>query len=154
MLQLYIVVEWTKIQELPSLERPEHWTMYFDGALNLEGVGTRVLFISPKGEQLKYVLQIHYKATNNGVEYEVLIHRLRIAASLGIKHILMFGDSKVVIEQVNKSWECTKETMEAYCAEVRKLEAHFDGLEFHHVPREHNVAADILPNSTQNAPKS
>ncbi|XP_014660680.1 GDT1-like protein 1, chloroplastic [Setaria italica] len=87
----------------PSLERPEHWIIYFDGALNLEGVGAWVLFISPKGKQLKYVLQIHYKATNNGAEYEALIHGLRIAAWLGIKRILAFGDSKVVIEQVNNS---------------------------------------------------
>ncbi|XP_034591676.1 uncharacterized protein [Setaria viridis] len=95
------VAEWTKIQEPPSLERPEHWTMYFDGVLNLEGLGAGVLFVSPKGEQLKYVLQIHYKATNNGVEYEALIHGLRIAASLGIKRILTYDDSKVVIENVN-----------------------------------------------------
>jgi hypothetical protein len=30
--------------------------MYFDGSLNLEGAGARVLSISPMGEQLKYVL--------------------------------------------------------------------------------------------------
>jgi ribonuclease HI len=54
----------------------------------------------PSVEQLKYVLQIHYKATNNGAEYEALIHGLRIAMSLGIKRLLAFGDSKVVIEQV------------------------------------------------------
>jgi ribonuclease HI len=59
--------------------------MYFDGALNLEGADAAVLLISPQGEKLKYVLQIHYKASNNGVEYEALIHRLRIAVSLGIK---------------------------------------------------------------------
>lgn len=34
--------------------------------------------------------------------------------------------------------------MDAYCAEIHKLKAHFDGLEFHHVPREHNVTADVL----------
>ncbi|XP_004963774.1 uncharacterized protein LOC101774709 [Setaria italica] len=34
--------------------------------------------------------------------------------------------------------------MDAYCAVVRKLEAHFEYLEFHHVPREHNVATTIL----------
>jgi hypothetical protein len=34
--------------------------------------------------------------------------------------------------------------MNAYCTEVRKLEAHFDGLEFHHVCRNNNVAADVL----------
>jgi hypothetical protein len=79
------VSEWTKIQMPPPKERPEHWIMYFDGALNLEGADAAVLLISPQGEKLKYVLQIHYKASNNGVEYEALIHRLRIAVSLGIK---------------------------------------------------------------------
>jgi ribonuclease HI len=92
--------------------------MYFDGALNLEGVGAGVLLISPHGEKLKYVLQIHYKASNNGAEYEALIHSLRISVSLGIKRLLAFGDSKVVIEQVNKEWDCVKDTMDAYYAEI------------------------------------
>jgi hypothetical protein len=30
------------------VEKPEHWKMYFDGFLNLEGAGAGVLFISPK----------------------------------------------------------------------------------------------------------
>jgi ribonuclease HI len=100
--------------------------MYFDGALNL--------YISPQGEQLKYVLQIYYKASNNGAEYEALIHGLRIVVFLGIKRLLAFGDSKVVIEQVNKEWDCVKGTMDAYCTEIRKLEGHFEGIEFQHVP--------------------
>jgi hypothetical protein len=29
---------------------------------------------------------------------------------------------------------------------VRKLEAHFEGLEFHHVCHENNMAADVLSN--------
>jgi ribonuclease HI len=118
--------------------------MYFDGTINLEGAGAGVLFISPQGEQLKYVIQIHYKASNNSVEYEALIHGLRITVSLGIKRLLAFGDSKVVIEQVNKEWDCVKDTMDAYCAEIRKLEGHFEGIEFQHVPRNNNVAADVL----------
>jgi hypothetical protein len=124
------VSEWTEIQMSPLKERPEHWIMYFDGTLNLEGAGADVLLISPHGEQLKYVLQIHYKASNNGAEYEALIHRLRIAMSLGIKRLQAFGDSKVVIEQVNKEWDCVKDTMDAYCAEIYKLEGHFEGIEF------------------------
>jgi ribonuclease HI len=118
--------------------------MNFDGALNLEGAGAGVLLISPQGEQLKYVLQIHYKASNNGAEYEALIHGFRIAVSLSIKRLLAFGDSKVVIEQVNKEWDCVKDTMDAYCAEICKLEGHFEGIEFQHVPRSNNVVADIL----------
>jgi hypothetical protein len=42
--------------------------MYFDSALNFEVAGAGILLISPQGEQLKYVLQIHYKASDNGAE--------------------------------------------------------------------------------------
>jgi hypothetical protein len=34
--------------------------------------------------------------------------------------------------------------MDAYCAEIRKLEGHFEGIELQHVPRNNNVAADVL----------
>jgi hypothetical protein len=46
--------------------------MYFDGSLKLEGDGAGVLLISPKGEQLKYVLQIFLKVLNNEAKYESL----------------------------------------------------------------------------------
>jgi hypothetical protein len=49
------MVEWWENQLPTPTERPEHWVMYFDGSLKLEGAGAWVLLISPKGEQLKYV---------------------------------------------------------------------------------------------------
>jgi ribonuclease HI len=55
------------------------------------------------GEQLKYVLQISWKVSNNEAEYEALLHGLCLAASLRIKRLLVYGDSAVVINQVNKS---------------------------------------------------
>jgi ribonuclease HI len=86
--------------------------MYFDGSLNLEGAGAGALLISPTGEQLKYVLQIFWKVSNNEAEYEALLHGFRLAASLGIKRLLVYGDSAVVINQVNKSWDRNKENMD------------------------------------------
>jgi hypothetical protein len=50
----------------------------------------------------------------------------------------------VVINQVNKSWDRNKENMDAYYLEVRNLDNKFYGLEFHHVVRDNNVAADVL----------
>ena len=73
--------------------------MYFDGSLKLGGTCAGVLFISPDEKQLKYVLQILWPATNNKAEYEALLHGLRVAVSLGIKHLLVYGDSSVVINQ-------------------------------------------------------
>ena len=95
--------------------------MYFDGSLKLGEAGAGVLLISPDRKQLKYVLQILWQATNNEAECEALIHGLRVAITLGIKRLLVYGNSAVVINQVKKDWDCTKENMGAYCAEIRKL---------------------------------
>jgi ribonuclease HI len=59
--------------------------MYFDGSLKLDGGGAGVLFISPRGEQLKYVLQILWEVSNNEAKYEALFQGQRLAISLGIK---------------------------------------------------------------------
>jgi ribonuclease HI len=108
------------------------------------GAGTGILFIAPRGEQLKYALQLSFSASNNAAEYEALIHGLNIAISLGIKRLMVYGDSLVVISQINKEWDCSNDSMGKYCTAVRKLEDKFEGLEFHHVERAHNVAADAL----------
>jgi dsDNA-binding SOS-regulon protein len=62
------MAEWRENQLPTPTERQEHWVMYFDGSLKLEGAGAEVLLISPTGEQLKYVLQIIWKVSNNEAE--------------------------------------------------------------------------------------
>jgi ribonuclease HI len=68
----------------------------------LQGAGAGILFIAPGGEHLKYALQLLFPASNNAAEYEALIHGLNIAISLGIKRLMVYGDSLVVISQINK----------------------------------------------------
>ena len=106
--------------------------------------GADILLISPDGKQLKYVLQILWQATNNEAEYEALIHGLRVVITLGIERLLLYGDSAVVVNQVNKDWDCTKKNMGTYCTEIRKLKKHFQALEILHVLRDSNIAADVL----------
>jgi hypothetical protein len=79
------MAEWRENQIPAPVDKPEHWTMYFDGSLKLDGGDARVLFISPRGEKLKYVLQILWEVSNNEAEYEALLHGLHLAISLGIK---------------------------------------------------------------------
>jgi ribonuclease HI len=110
----------------------------------LGGGGAGVLFISPKGEQLKYVFQILFEVSNNEAEYEALLHGLRLAISLGIKRLLVYRDSLLMVQQVNKEWDINKETMDSYVAEIKKLENKFSRFEIHHVVRDNNVAAEVL----------
>jgi ribonuclease HI len=103
------VSEWTEQQIPENPETAEVWKMYFDGSLKLQGAG--IFFTAPGGEHLKYALQLLFPASNNAAEYEALIHGLNIAISLRIKRLMVYGDSLVVISQINKEWDCSSDFM-------------------------------------------
>jgi ribonuclease HI len=44
-----------------------------------------------------YALQLLFLASNNAIEYKALVHGLSIAISLGIKRLMVYDDSLVVI---------------------------------------------------------
>ena len=44
-----------------------------------------LVFISPLGVHMKYMVCIHFPASNNVVEYEALINSLHIVVELGIR---------------------------------------------------------------------
>src|SRR5947207_4413046 len=118
--------------------------MYFDGSFALKGAGAGVVLSPPTGETLKYIVRLDFKATNNMAEYEGLLAGLRAAAGLGIHRLIVKGDSQLVVNQVNKDYQCSDPMMAAYLAEVRKMERRFLGLEVKHVLRRDNQLADEL----------
>jgi hypothetical protein len=80
----YFLAEWTDTQ-LPSVQlQAELWTMYFDGSLMKMGAGAGLLFISPLGVHMRYIIRLHFPASNNIAEYEALIMGLQIAIELGV----------------------------------------------------------------------
>ena len=125
------VAEWTDTQLPPSQIQGECWTMYFDGSVMKTGAGAGLLFISPLGEHMRYVIRLYFPASNNMAEYEALLSGLE----LGVKRLNVRGDSQLVVDQVMKESSCHDPKMEAYCKAVRHLEDKFDGLELNYVPR-------------------
>jgi hypothetical protein len=65
-------------QTLPKERELEYWTINFDGSLQLQGAGAGILVTSPKGESVKYILQMHLPASNTAAEYEALLYGLRL----------------------------------------------------------------------------
>jgi ribonuclease HI len=137
------MAEWIE-QQQPIQVHSAHWTMFFDGSKVLNGSGAGVVLVSPKGDRLSYVLQIHFDSSNNEAEYEALLYGLRMDISLGVRRLMVYGDSDLVVNQVMKEWDVRNPAMTGYCNAVRKLEKKFEGLELHHVPRVKNQAADDL----------
>jgi len=118
--------------------------MYFDGSVMKTGAGAGLLFISPIGVHMRYMVRLHFPASNNTAEYEALLSGLRITIELDIKRLDVRGDSQLVIDQVMKESSCHDLKMEAYCNAVRRLEDKFDDLELNHVPRKYNKDANEL----------
>ena len=71
--------------------------MYIDGssALGMGGVG--VIILSLEKDLLRYGVQLQFPATNNEVEYEVVLMGLRIAEALGVRNLKLNFDSKLVV---------------------------------------------------------
>lgn len=153
------LAEWTLVAESdPSLgpSAPEveedpnaklhagHWVMHFDGPLTLQGASVGVTLTSPNGDVRRYVVRLDFRATNNMAEYEGLLAGLKASAGMGIRRLLVLGDSQLVVNQVSKEYQSTDLQMEDYVHEVRHMERHFDGLELWHVPRRDNALADEL----------
>jgi ribonuclease HI len=82
------------------------------------GAGAGLLFISPLRVHMRYIIRLHFPASNNVTEYEALVTSLRIVVELGVRHLDVRGDSQLVIDQVMKSSSCRDPKMEAYCEEV------------------------------------
>ena len=87
--------------------------MYFDGSLMKTGAGAGLLFISPLGVHLRYVVWLHFTASNNVTEYKALVNGLHIAVKLGVRRLDVRGDSQLVIDQVMKNSSCHDAWMEA-----------------------------------------
>ena len=119
-----------ELSSLPGNEDPGRWIMYFDGSFGYHGAGAGVVIVSPSGEQVKYAVHLDFgdekQSSNNVAEYEALHAGLRAAAGLGIKRLLVRGDSQLVVNQVIKEYDCPQ--MWAYVDEVRRLERRFWGL--------------------------
>jgi ribonuclease HI len=112
-----------------------------------------VVLVGPDGDQLKYVVRLEFKATNNMEEYEALIFDLSVALSLGVHQLLVKGDSQLIIKQARGECSCNEPRLAAYLLHVKKLEKNFAALELQHVPRPNNsVANDLSQRASTRAP--
>jgi ribonuclease HI len=87
------VAKWTETQTPPAPVEQEYWTMYFDESLMKSGARVGLVFISLLGMHMRYMIQIHFSASNNVAEYEALVNGLYIATELGIRWLDVRGDS-------------------------------------------------------------
>jgi len=85
--------------------------------------------------------------TNNVAEYRAAIAGLEAAGAHGADHVVLQGDSLLVIEQLAGRWKVKQAHLRPLHAAARDLLDGFAHTELVHVRRERNTDADALVNA-------
>ncbi|GJX22153.1 reverse transcriptase domain-containing protein [Tanacetum coccineum] len=76
------------------------WKLFTDRAVSSDSSGTGLMLIDPEGKEYTYALRFRFKTTNNKVEYEALLARLRISQEMEITSLAIFVDSQLLVNQI------------------------------------------------------
>ena len=90
------------------------WTSYFDGAFNALGHGIRALLLSPDNQRIPMTVRLCFSCTNNVAEYEACATGIRAAIEFRVRSMNIFGDSALVIHQLNGEWETRDQKLIPY----------------------------------------
>jgi len=90
------------------------WKMYFDGSYTQHGSRAGILLITPSGDTIPKSYKLMFPCTNNVVEYEALVIGIKLAIGWNIKELQVYGDSQLVINQVNDDYQTKDEKLIPY----------------------------------------
>jgi ribonuclease HI len=122
--------------------------LYFDGCSkgNPGHAGIGAVIYKDNVEIWASYEYIGPQETNNRAEYFALLMGLTQATILNITELYVFGDSLLVINQVNGVYKVNNIGLLELYTEVISLKTKFNYVEFKHVFRNKNKRADKLSN--------
>jgi ribonuclease HI len=125
--------------------RPGAWRGWFDGSAKPNpgrcGIGVRL--DGPGGIRVELAEPAGH-GNSSEAEYRALIALLEAAAARGACDLTIYGDSRVVIDDVNGPDLYAAPALAVYRARVHALLADVPGVRLRWVPRHKNTGADAL----------
>jgi hypothetical protein len=95
----------------------------------------------------EFAIPIQPTVTNNQAEYEALLRGLQYLKEAKAVSVEIYGDSKLVIKQLNCQYECRSNILRSYYENCREILKSFQLVILQHIPREHNEEANRLAQS-------
>ena len=96
----------------------------------------------------RYLLPNAYKIlfpfTNNIVEHEPLINGMKVVAEWRVDQLNVFGDSHLIINQVNNVYQKEDEKLLPYKCMVDDMKKYYAHINSKQVPWDNNKAIDVM----------
>jgi hypothetical protein len=118
-----IIADFITEHRNPSIDLLEitPWALFFDGSSYGKGGGVGILLISPRGEMFEFAIPIQPTVTNNQVEYDALLRGLEYLKEGKAISVEIYGDSELVIKQLNGQYECRNDILRNYYEECKEI---------------------------------
>lgn len=124
-------------------EVTEAATIHFDGGGQSPGLTAACIVELSDGSVIQAV-RCFDQGTHNVAEYKALILGLHLALDHGERHVVVKGDSMLVVKQVKGEWKTKHPALELLRTQAEELLAQFKSWSVGHIPREENRLADEL----------
>jgi ribonuclease HI len=82
--------------------------------------------------------------TNNDAEWLALIHAAEVALSIGVRDVVMLGDSALVVGQANRCAKCRSAEFQVRLQQFEMLARNFERIRIRKIPRSQNLAGIAL----------
>ena len=101
------------------------WKVFVDGASSAMGAGAGIVIITPEGIHLEHSFRLGFKASNNEAEYEAFLAGLKTVLCMGARDVEIYSDSRLVVYQIQGSFEARDSQMKAYLQVVKQIISKF-----------------------------
>ena len=125
----------------------EYHLLSFDGAARLKSPQSSYSYVVWKLPEWKVVAAHSFfeeGGTVNEAEYNGLLSGLQRCKELGLQDLTVWGDSRIVLQQMMGNIQCRAANLQPLHAAGMKLQEEFKSIRFAHFKREYNGSADWL----------
>jgi ribonuclease HI len=119
-------------------------TIHFDGGGQSPGPVTAACTIELSDGSFDKEVKRFDQGTHNTAEWQALILGLRLALKHGERHVVVKGDSMLVVKQINREWATKNAALRSLRTQAEELLALFESWRVGWIPRTENRRTDEL----------
>lgn len=119
-------------------------TIHFDGGGRSPGPVTAACTIELSDGSFDKDVKRFDQGTHNTAEWQALILGLRLALKHGERHVVVKGDSMLVVRQINREWTTKNAALRSLRTQAEELLALFESSRVEWIPRKENRRTDEL----------